>query len=164
LQTFFPDGIGIAFQDGLHHFEALLHDFIKTERFCHSRSLMVLHDCLPLNERMAEREYRLDETEDPFTRGHWTGDVWRIIPILQKFRPDLRILLVDCPPTGLVLCSKLNPDSTILSENYDQIVHDFRELSLSAIGLPALWRTFPMLDSAEVAREPESLGDLLGLE
>ncbi len=163
IRNFFPDGIEIAFQDGLHHFEALLQDFIDTERFCHSKSLMVLHDCLPLNERMAERDYRLDETEDPLTRGHWTGDVWRIIPILQKFRPELHIFFVDCPPTGLVLCSNLNRYSTVLSDNHDQIVNQFRELSLSVWGLYTLWRAFPMLDSTAIAREPQLLPVLLGL-
>jgi len=163
LHTFFPGGIDIAFQDGMHHFEELLQDFINTERFCHPNSLMVLHDCLPLNERMAERSYRLNETEEPGIRDYWTGDVWRIIPILQKFRPELRIFFVDCPPTGLVLCSNLNPYSTVLSESYDQIVAQFRELSLSAVGLSALWRAFPTLDSAAIAREPQPLAALLGL-
>jgi hypothetical protein len=164
LRTFFAGGVDIAFQDGLHHFEQLLLDFINTERFCHRNSLMVLHDCLPLNERMAERRFRLDETEDPAIRAHWTGDVWRIIPILKQFRPDLRIFFTDCPPTGLVLCANLNPYSTVLSDNYDHIVEHFRELSLSAVGLPALWGAFPMLDSAAIARKPASLTAVLGLD
>jgi hypothetical protein len=57
----------------------------------------------------------------------------------------------------------LNPYSTVLSESYDQIVAQFRELSLSAVGLSALWRAFPTLDSAAIAREPQPLAALLGL-
>jgi len=163
LRAFLPAGPDIVFQDGLHHFEALLQDFINTERFCHGKSLMILHDCLPLNERMAERAYRVDETENPLTRGHWTGDVWRIIPILQKFRPDLRIFFVDCPPTGLVLCSNLDPYSTVLADHYDQIVREFSGISLSSVSLPALWHMFPMLASDEVTRHPASIPVMLGL-
>jgi hypothetical protein len=164
LLSFFSSGIDVAFQDGLHHFEVLLQDFINTERYCHSKSLMILHDCLPLNERMAERDYRIDQTEDdPRTRDYWTGDVWRIIPVLKKFRPDLRVFFVDCPPTGLVLCSNLNPNSTALSDNYERILAEFGMLNLSGIGLHTLWRMFPMLDSAAIARQPKPLLDLLGL-
>ena len=109
LRLFLPGGADVAFLDGLHHFEALLRDFINTERFCHDRSVILLHDCLPLNERMAERDFREDEAEDADTRTAWTGDVWRLLPILQKYRPDLRVQQFDCGPTGLIACTRLAP-------------------------------------------------------
>jgi hypothetical protein len=48
--------IDLAFLDGMHHSEFLLRDFLNVERFCHSDSLVVLHDCLPLDLVMAERQ------------------------------------------------------------------------------------------------------------
>jgi hypothetical protein len=83
LNTFLPGGVDLAFLDGLHHFEALLRDFMNTERQCHDRSVVLLHDCLPLNERMAERVFRYDETEHGSTRQHWTGDVWKLLPFAR---------------------------------------------------------------------------------
>jgi len=39
------------------------------------------------------------------TLDFWTGDVWKIVPALIKFRPDLRVFTIACPPTGLtVVC------------------------------------------------------------
>ncbi|MBV9735712.1 MAG: class I SAM-dependent methyltransferase [Acidisphaera sp.] len=159
----FHGGVDVAFQDGLHRFEELLHDFIGTERCCHRNSLMILHDCLPLNERMAEKDFRMDETEAPWTKFHWTGDVWRILPILKELRPDLRIFLIDCPPTGLVLCSRLNPYSTALLRNFDTIVSRYSAISLSSFGLSSLYQMFPMLDSRKIAADPQCLANVLDL-
>src|SRR5205807_717979 len=131
IRQFFPNGPDIAFLDGMHRFEYLLRDFINTERECHSRSLILMHDCLPTNERMAERSPRIDETEAHETRGCWTGDVWRMLPILRRHRPDLRLLVLDCPPTGLVACTHLNPESRLLSQNYHAIVDEFVQIELA---------------------------------
>ena len=46
----------IAFLDGMHLFEFLLRDFYNTESICDPSSVMILHDCLPLNEAMAHRD------------------------------------------------------------------------------------------------------------
>ena len=62
-----------------------------------------------------------------------------------------------------MLCSNLNPNSTALSDNYERILAEFGMLNLSGIGLHTLWRMFPMLDSAAIARQPKPLLDLLGL-
>jgi hypothetical protein len=55
--------------------------------------------------------------------GDWTGDVWRIEPILRRWRPDLRVALVDTEPTGVMVAYRLNPASVELAEAYDDIVH-----------------------------------------
>ena len=68
LALFFPRGVDLAFIDGMHRFEFLLRDFINTERRCHARSIVLLHDCLPRNCRMAERVARIDESEAAETR------------------------------------------------------------------------------------------------
>ena len=107
----FPNGIDVSFIDGMHHFEFLLRDFINIERYCHTRSLILLHDCLPVNMRMAEREWLSDAQEDEETRGWWTGDVWRLLPVLKKYRPDLRVQILDCPPTGLTVCTRVDHTS-----------------------------------------------------
>ena len=150
IRAYLSGGIDVAFLDGLHHFEALLRDFINTERFCSDRSVILLHDCLPLNERMAERRMRVVEDEDTTTKIFWTGDVWRLLPILKRFRPDLRILALDCEPTGLVACTSLDRYSRVLSKNYNEIVDEYGKLELSELGLRNLWSIFPMVDSRKL--------------
>lgn len=161
LRSLLPGGIDIGFLDGLHHFEVLLRDFINSERYCHDKSVLMLHDCIPINERMAEREFRYVETESPDTRGGWTGDVWRLLPILKKYRPDLRVMLFDCHPTGLIVCTGLRQFSRVLEDNYATIIEDYARLSLSDHGIQQLWGTFPVIDSTALAASPGDLPAVL---
>jgi len=94
LTAIFPGGIDLAFLDGMHLYEFLYRDLMNAERYCHAGSVIVLHDCLPLNERMATREFERGP-ESEVTRGAWTGDVWKLIPTLKKYRPDLDVAYVD---------------------------------------------------------------------
>lgn len=153
VRDYFPAGFDLAFLDGMHRFEFLLRDFINAERSGHSRSLILMHDCLPMNIRMADRRQFVVPEEDPATRDCWTGDVWRILPILQKYRPDLRVRLLDCPPTGLVAISGLNPASDILGRNYHAIVDEFSAVTLEMTGLDAVWNAFPSIGSRSIMTE-----------
>jgi hypothetical protein len=153
-RTFIGD-VDLTFLDGLHIFEALLKDFINFERHSHSGSMVLIHDCLPLNTRMAGRVQNSGpESENAGTRSFWTGDVWRILLILREFRPDLEILLLDCPPTGLVLCSGLDSRSSVLTYAYERIVDRFASISLEDYGIETLWRSFPMLSSRKIIAAP----------
>jgi len=116
-----------AFLDGMHKFEYLLRDFINIERLCEQHSLVAIHDCLPLNEIMTNRDQDLAQELGAGTAYEkwWTGDVWKLIPILQKFRPDLRLIAVDAPPTGLLLITGLDPSSTVLQDRYLEILQEF---------------------------------------
>ncbi|ESY78186.1 methyltransferase type 11 [Mesorhizobium sp. LNHC221B00] len=146
-----PEGIDLAFLDGLHLVEVLLRDFINAEQLANTRSMFVLHDCLPLNERMAQRKrYSGDDSEPKEIGGFWTGDVWKIVPLLAKYRPELHISYVDCPPTGLVVCTGLDRENRVLVENYDRIVGESEALTLTSFGLDKLWDLFPMLKSDQV--------------
>ncbi len=157
LRQHFPGGVDIAFLDGMHHSECLLRDFINTERCCHSKSIIFMHDCLPLNARMAERTYRAGEvTEGPLWAG-WTGDVWRILFVLKRYRPDLSVMYLDCPPTGLVAVYNLNSKSDALQSVYQEAV-DYM-MSLDAVGewLINLWQLYPLRSSNELVNRPDLL-------
>lgn len=137
-RVFFPQGVDVAFLDGLHHFEALLRDFINFERCSHENSIALLHDCLPTDLAMTSRTFRWNG---------WTGDVWQILPALKKYRPDLKILLLDCPPTGLVACCRLNASSNVLQDHYTEIIDEFSRLTLNDSGLLQLRSLFPLVDT-----------------
>ena len=109
----------LAFLDGMHLYEFLLRDFINAERYMAPDGHIVLHDCLPWSENMALRDRR------QVNQRAWTGDVWKIVPILQQYRPDLKISIYDAAPTGLVVVSNLDPKSRALVDNYDAIIAAF---------------------------------------
>jgi len=118
--------VDLAFLDGMHLMEFLLRDFINTARHCSADSVIVMHDCVPRNSAMTKRHR---ETKV------WTGDVWKIIPILQKYRPDLDLEIVDCAPTGLVIVTGLDATNTVLSDSYDEIIAEFETIEIEDYGI-----------------------------
>lgn len=118
----------LAFLDGMHTFEYLLRDFYNTEAICRPNSLIAIHDCLPVSVAMMVRneiEAKKVGANDPHPNW-WTGDVWKIIPILKEYRPDLKIVCVNSQPTGLVFVTNLNPASSTLRERYVEIIDKYR--------------------------------------
>jgi len=156
VRSIFPHGSDFAFLDGMHLFEFLFRDFTNTEKACHQRSLIALHDCLPLNARMAGRQVALGKEGEPWWDA-WTGDVWKMIPVLKKYRPDLRVLFVDAPPTGLVLINNVDPKSSVLDNNYFSIVDEFSNLTLEEYGVEKLYHDFPTIDSKKLAAEFQAM-------
>jgi hypothetical protein len=147
LRLYFPKGPDIAFLDGMHLFEYLLRDFINVERLCHPRSLVLLHDCLPLSARMAERAYRGGDEDEGVYQWAWTGDVWKILYAFHRFRPDLLVSYIDCPPTGLVAVRRLDPSSTVLSAGYEEVAAEVGRIELDKPGLAELWSLYPTFNS-----------------
>jgi hypothetical protein len=128
--------IDMAFLDGMHLWEFLLRDFMNTEKHCRRNSIIVMHDCLPVDVYIAEREdnhaRRLKLSSKP---QWWAGDVWKTVVALRKFRPDLVMLVLDAPPTGLVLITNLNPASRVLDEDYFRICTELASVDLLSYGL-----------------------------
>jgi hypothetical protein len=116
-----PQGIRLSFSflDGMHLFEYLLRDFINTEAHSDPAGVIAMHDCVPFSVAMTTRDL------DNLPKGAWTGDVWKLIPILRQYRPDLKVTVLDCPPSGLVLVSGLDPENRVLSENMDRILGEY---------------------------------------
>ena len=111
-QIIHSTGLDLAFIDGMHLHEYALRDFANVERWAHPHGVVVFDDVLPRNQGEAAR------VQCP---GDWTGDVWRVEPILRTWRPDLRIALVDTQPTGVMVVYGLDPGSTALTEARDEI-------------------------------------------
>ncbi len=113
-------GIDLAFIDGLHLFEQSLRDFINVERHCGPGSVVLVHDCLPVDAHSAARVRNA-----PF----WTGDVWKTIAILKRWRPDLEIRTEATWPSGLAVITRLDPASGVLAQNYEAIVAEFMDMA-----------------------------------
>jgi len=116
--------IDLAFIDGMHHFEFALRDFINIERLCTPSSTILIHDCYPFDRFTSERERHVV---------FWSGDIWRFVLALRKYRPDLRLHTVAAAPTGLGVARGLDPRSRVLEENFDEIVREFLALDYSVL-------------------------------
>lgn len=136
-----------AFLDGMHLFEYLLRDFMNTEAAAKPTSVIALHDCCPFSHLMTTRDI------DNIPRGPWTGDVWKLIPILQEYRPDLTLQVLDCAPTGLVVVTNLDPKSKALTKAYDEILARYTDLSLQAYGVRRFYDSFTYVDAVALAND-----------
>lgn len=161
LRAYFPAGPDVVFLDGMHRAEFLLRDFIKTERLAHDRTLLFMHDCLPLNRRMAERMAQMGPESEGDLRHFWTGDVWRVLFALKSFRPELKVRYLDCPPTGLIVIDNLNPASVVLSQHYDQVMAEIMAIQLDDDRIRELWNLFPTVDTARLAASPADITAVL---
>lgn len=130
--------VDLAFIDGFHRFDFVLRDFINTERSCRRASRVLIHDAVPRDAHMTRPMDQLGTNRPTRYPDHWTGDVWKIVPILRAHRPDLELVCLDAVPTGLVACARLDPTSRVLSDRYDAIVAEWREVELGAYGLERL--------------------------
>jgi len=117
--------IELAFVDGLHHFEQALRDLAHVERRARPESVVLLHDCLPLDAATSSRERRT---------GFWSGDVWKILPALAGHRPDLDVFVIPAYPTGLAVVTRLDPSSRVLEEREGEIAAAWRERTWSDEG------------------------------
>ena len=116
--------VDLAFIDGMHLFEFALRDFANLERHGHEETTILVHDCDPPDEESARRQLR---------PGLWCGDVWKLVPTLKQWRPELEVHVVDVAPAGLAVIRGLRPDSTVLTDHYDEIVAGAEALDYGAM-------------------------------
>jgi SAM-dependent methyltransferase len=102
--------IDLSYIDGMHQIEFALKDFMHMERYCHAGSVIIVDDIYPAHALQGERIRQ---------SRYWTGDVWKIITILENVRPDLILLPLDTSPTGSLLVLGLDPNNNLLWEKFD---------------------------------------------
>ena len=116
--------VDLGFIDGSHLFEQALKDFMRLESYCGRKSMILLHDTVPLDERTQRR--------DRITKFH-SGDVRKTVLCLKHYRPDLDIFTIATPWTGLTVITNLDPGSRILADGYTQAVKEFVAMPYSEI-------------------------------
>ena len=109
----------LAFVDGLHLFEQALLDFAHLERLASPGSIIMVHDCLPLDATTSERIRTTD---------FYNGDVWKLAMCLKNRRPDLKIKTIRTGPTGLCLIGNLQSQSEMLLTKYEEYVGEYLTL------------------------------------
>lgn len=116
--------VDLAFIDGMHRFEYALRDFMNLERYCTPQSTIVFDDCFPHDRRTAMRERVVH---------FWTGDVWKVVVLLKKYRPELSIHTIAAPPSGVCLVRNLDPASTVIGDNLRRLVDEFMALDYGVL-------------------------------
>jgi cephalosporin hydroxylase len=90
----------LSFIDGMHRIEFALRDFVNLERISSDRAVILIDDVVP-----GDMSWTTHERQGQF----WTGDVYRLIPLLRERRPDLAIEVFDIEVKGLAVISALRP-------------------------------------------------------
>jgi hypothetical protein len=116
--------LDLAFIDGMHQFEFALRDFINVEKYCSVDSIILIHDVYPIDAISAERD-RISN--------FWSGDIWRLILLLKKYRPDLTVNTIGTRPTGLGIVQNLDPQSRVLHDRQHEIIDEFLALDISIL-------------------------------
>ena len=93
----------------MHLSDFALRDFINIEPFMADTGVVVLDDVLPRNGLEAAR----DRKTEP-----WTGDVYKVVEILRRRRPDLVVMLINTEPTGTAVVLGVDQASTVLKDAY----------------------------------------------
>ncbi len=114
----------LAFIDGMHWFEFALRDFMNIERLCTRDATVLVHDVFPPDRGSAERERKA---------AFWTGDVWRLVLLLKKYRPGLSVHTIAAPPSGLAVIRNLDPESRLIRDNLEDLVREYSAVDYSAI-------------------------------
>lgn len=117
-QSLIREPLDMVFIDGMHLFEYALRDFMNIEKYAQPNTLVLIDDIFPGHPAQAARDRRTQA---------WTGDVWKLLQILQRYRPDLSLLLLDAYPTGLLCVSGLDRDNTVLHGSYEEIITKFSD-------------------------------------
>ena len=120
--SIFNGEVDLAFIDGLHYYDQVLRDFINVEKSCRKNSIILFHDVAPAVAATATREWNTT---------YWAGDTWKIMPILECYRPDLKIMTIPAYPTGLGLITNLDSTSTVLEDNFDKIVEEMKDFAFA---------------------------------
>ncbi|MEU1271522.1 class I SAM-dependent methyltransferase [Streptomyces sp. NPDC005799] len=108
--------LDLSFIDGMHLFEYALRDFMNVEKHSDWASVIAFDDMLPRSVDEAARDRHTQ---------YWTGDVYKVIEILGRYRPDLTMVLVDTQPTGQLVVFGADHENTVLKDKYDEIMAEF---------------------------------------
>ncbi len=121
----------LGFIDGMHLFEYALKDFINLNKISSLDSVFLFHDPMPWSYEMATRNF-----ESLPRNAAWVGDIWKLITIFIELGMKDQVSVLTSAPSGLL--AVVNPDQKAifqLENNFDDIVHRWKDISLKDFGI-----------------------------
>jgi hypothetical protein len=120
--------IALALLDGARHFGQLLRDFINVEKHAARNSVILIPGCLPTDAHAARAD-QADQSQVHLSATPllWIGDLWKLVPVLRRYRPQLHIHAVRMPPAGMIAITNLDPCSPTLSDAYFSVLDAFAD-------------------------------------
>lgn len=94
-----PDGIDVAFVDGLHTYGQTYRDICNCLEHLNPGGLILVHDCLPASAeeaRVADSYDNAARLNGPGWNGLWTGDGWKAITAIRARQTDVEACVIDC--------------------------------------------------------------------
>lgn len=135
----------MAFIDGMHLVEFALRDFMNLESHSAPGTIIAIDDVVPGDISWASRER---ETQA------WTGDVYRLIPLLRHYRPDLDIAVFEASilnfDKGLTVISNLDPESMVLTDAYETIIAELEHQAFAEETAQAIRERLRIRSSGEL--------------
>lgn len=110
--------IDLAIVSGPRLFEQALSDVSRLAEYCSPRSLVLVTGTVPLDEP-TQRTAR--------EAGFHTGDLWKIVLCLRTLRPDLQLLTIPAPPSGLTVIAGLGTRPAVFDAAYHDVVARYLE-------------------------------------
>jgi hypothetical protein len=71
--------------------------------------------------------------------------------------------VLDCPPTGLVAISRVDPESRVLADCYYDIVDKHAATVMDETLVKSFWEELKLTDSRPLCEEPDRLTELFSL-
>mgnify|MGYP000111694207 CR=1 FL=1 len=108
----FGSPVDLSFVDGLHTFDQTFRDVVNVSRHSHDKTVILVHDVLPLHEIIARRDR---------VTNFWTGDVWKIGWMLKELMPGVEFKTIPTYPSGLMVLKnvvghQIDPESWLTLE------------------------------------------------
>jgi len=109
-----PQGIDVAFIDGLHTYQQSLLDFKYCYKYLNPGGVILFHDCNPLTEEAGVKAWSPADARQKTGKAvtMWNGDVWKTIVHLRALHPELEVFTLN-GDQGVGIARKGTPESTL---------------------------------------------------
>lgn len=115
-EELFGQKVDLCFLDGLHHFEQTFRDLVHVARHTHEKSVVAIHSTISVHEIATLR--------NPVT-DFWTGDVWKMVYLINEFFPNLEMWTIPTYPSGLTILKGFDgtsPEHSVWERRAEEIV------------------------------------------
>lgn len=147
--------IDLALIDGVHLCEVVLREFAAIEAAATPTTVILLHDCLPVEAAIAARQPPGDDVIAPHRRNWWLGDVWRVALFLRRNRPDLVLRALDSHPSGLLCVANCDSRRALGPAELEAATREMLGYDLAQIGIDGLFAELRVEPAAALSADTD---------